>query len=108
MDIQIWTHEGVCGQVPVEEVKALGVDFTYYGGSNDIAFHLDRKKIVKTKRLRRGRWERSDNGRWVYYVCPWCTHINKTDRHELETQGQASSLYCSSKKCDRHLFLYFR
>lgn len=93
--------------VSTRGVKKLGVPFQSWGEDHEPIFTLTERKFGKTREARKGRWQLA--GHLIYYVCPWCQTVNRTDDEHLRYQYRYHiSLWCSSLKCGRHLTIDFK
>jgi len=92
--------------IEIFDPDRMTVPFVNYG--SEAAFLMKKGEIKKG--CRPGIWQ-PDGKNSVFYTCPYCAAINRSDCFYLSPErfqrvtGLAESLWCM--KCSRHLRLYY-
>ncbi len=78
--------------------------------------HVLQKGKIGLKRRKRGVWQYDpDDEDYIFFTCPWCGAIGRTESHYVGSDGY-ESIWCgrqglsekvSAKGCNRHLSLYY-
>lgn len=72
----------------------------------EMKFILKEGEINQNRRRKKALWMADkDYPKHIFFTCPWCLRINKVEK--CFVGHEQVSLWCSSKKCARHLTIDF-
>lgn len=106
---QVMVYSQTAGRAAVDyvDVSKAKADFHAPTPDSEMKFILRKGKINATRRRKKALWTADkDYPKHIFFTCPWCLKINKVEKHFVG--HEQVSLWCSAKKCARHLTIDFK